>query len=353
MTSPGPVNIEIAQRLIKEQTLIICDDRLVPDPQISVCLVTFNHRSFIEQALQGALEQTTSVPFEIVIGDDCSDDGTTEIVRRFQKQHPECVRVLLAERNLGQHTGNGRLNFIRTLQNCRGKYVAMIDGDDYWTSSDKLQKQFDALEANSEWGLCFHRAQVVNEKPGESSYELPGDDVKEKYTLTDILAGNFMATATVMFRNAHVQEIPDWYYSIRFGDWPLHVHNACHGDIGFLSETMTVHRIHEQSTFSSKDDGVKWRLTFEVFESLRRALQQDYDVEFAEAEARLRDRMFTDMTNLRISVDRLRNAHRHLSDSLQQQILELQTGYESCLSMRVGRAITWPVRVASAPFRSD
>jgi glycosyltransferase involved in cell wall biosynthesis len=350
MTSARPLTIETAQQLIDDYTHEVCDDQLVQDPLISVCLVTYNHCSYIQQALDGVLAQKTSCPVEIVIGDDCSDDGTTEIVREFQRMHPERIRLLTATQNLGRHTGNGRLNFIRTLRACRGRYIAMLDGDDYWISDNKLQDQFIALETHSNWAICFHRARVVNETNGETVFELPGDEANQVYTLTDVLSGNFMATATVMFRNRLIKKLPQWFYEIRFADWPMHVQNARHGDVGFLPQTMTIHRIHKGSIFSSMDDGARWRMTYEVFELMSQNIECEHESEFREARRRLMDRMFRDMTNLRCLADRLRAANQQLSQPLERQIQELHETYESSLSMRVGRVMTWPLRVLAKPF---
>ena len=159
-----------------------------------------------------------------------------------------------------------------------------------------------------------------------------------------------MATATVMFRNGLIRQLPEWFYQVQFADWPLHVQNSLHGDIGFLPETMTVHRIHGNSMFSSMDDGARWRMTYEVFETMKRNLSDNYEPEFAEARSRLMDRMFRDLTSLRVSVDRLRMARQEISQSLEAEIQKLQTGYEGSVSMRVGRFLTWPVRVFAKLF---
>ena len=101
MTSPRSMTIESAERLIKTNTQDVCDKQFVKDPQVSVCLITYNHRQYIRQAIRGVLSPKISVPFEIVIGDDCSDDGTTELVRDLQREYPERIRLLVAAQNFG------------------------------------------------------------------------------------------------------------------------------------------------------------------------------------------------------------------------------------------------------------
>src|SRR6476619_5802800 len=114
-------------------------------------MTTYNHERYIAQAVESALSQRATFPIEIVIGEDCSTDRTPEILRGLAEQHPDTIRLKLGERNIG-----GKANFLATIGRCRGQYVAMLEGDDYWTCADKLQRQIDALDAHSEWAICFH-----------------------------------------------------------------------------------------------------------------------------------------------------------------------------------------------------
>src|ERR1041384_1572484 len=120
-------------------------------PTISVSFITYNHAQYVAQAVDGALMQQTNMPFEIVIGEDMSTDGTREIVKNYQSRYPERIRLLLHDRrnaSLANGKPTGNWNFANNIKNCRGRYVALLDGDDYWTSAKKLQKQVDYLEQN-------------------------------------------------------------------------------------------------------------------------------------------------------------------------------------------------------------
>ena len=128
------------------------------DVKVSVHMITYNHERFIAQAIEGVLMQQTDFAVELVIGEDCSTDGTRAIVRRYGERYPERIRLLLQERNLG-----ARANALATLNACRGQYIALCEGDDYWTDPTKLQKQVDFLESHPECSLCFHRVLVVYE----------------------------------------------------------------------------------------------------------------------------------------------------------------------------------------------
>jgi glycosyltransferase involved in cell wall biosynthesis len=118
------------------------------EPLVSVDMITYNQKSYIARTIEGALQQKTNFPFEIVIGEDCSTDGTREIVFEYQKKYPDIIRIITSDKNVG-----GRENAWRTMMACRGKYLADCEGDDYWHNPYKLQKQADYLESHPECGL--------------------------------------------------------------------------------------------------------------------------------------------------------------------------------------------------------
>lgn len=122
-------------------------------PLVSVKMITYNHEPYIAQAIEGVLEQETDFPFELVIGEDCSTDRTREIVLEYQKKHPDIIRVITSDKNVGVNKNSKRVYKV-----CRGKYIAFCEGDDYWHHPQKLQKQVDYLEAHPECGLVHSDA---------------------------------------------------------------------------------------------------------------------------------------------------------------------------------------------------
>ena len=214
-------------------------------PKVSVAMVTYNHEKFVIQAVESVLMQTTNFPYEIVIGEDCSPDETRDRVLELQSRHPSRIRVILADRNTG-----GMDNFVRTYQACRGEYVALLDGDDYWTDPRKLQIQVDFLESHPGHAFCFHNVTKIydDERRAPGLYcSIVGE---QTFTLSDLLARNFIPTCSVMARNRLIKDFPDWFRLLNLADWPLHVLNAHHGDIGYLNEVMAVYRVHGGSVWS-------------------------------------------------------------------------------------------------------
>jgi glycosyltransferase involved in cell wall biosynthesis len=221
---------------------------------VSVCIFTYNYEKFLAQAIESVLAQRTSFPVEMVIGDDCSTDNTRQIAREYAERYPGRFVLSFNETNIG-----GTRNWLRTMALCSGKYIALLDGDDYFTDVLKLQKQYDRLESNPEFVLCFHGVE-------EKYDDIEGMDKtvifeKEVFELPDFLQrGWFIRTASTFFRNGVAPlEPPDWVYDFPYRyDTILHVFLCMHGKAIFLRDVMSVWRRHSKGmsrTFSR--DAVK------------------------------------------------------------------------------------------------
>jgi glycosyltransferase involved in cell wall biosynthesis len=207
--------------------------------KVSVLVLTYNHEKFIAQALDSILMQEGNFDYEIVIGEDCSTDNTRNIVTDYQKKHPDRIRLLLPEKNLGMMR-----NLVQTYKACEGQYIAILEGDDYWTSPHKLQKQVDFLDANPDFAICFHNARTLWQNGERAGTLLCPLFQKKESTIEDLLSQNFVPTLTVMLRNRVVTDFPDGFLDLNYGDWPFLLLNAQYGKIGYIRETMAVYRIH-------------------------------------------------------------------------------------------------------------
>lgn len=174
-------------------------------PSVSVIVPTYNHRPYIRQALDGILQQRTSFKFEILIGDDASNDGTGIIIREYQKRYPDKIRAFFRSKNLGASRNGYELGTCAL-----GRYLAGCEGDDFWTDPKKLQIQFDFLEAHSEFSACTHEMTIVNKKGiPESIQKLSWISRRRFYTIYD-LKGFFLPgqNSTLMRRNFFLE--PDF-----------------------------------------------------------------------------------------------------------------------------------------------
>ncbi len=223
-------------------------------PLLSVRLMTYNHEAFIEEALRSIDMQQTNFTFEVVIGDDFSSDKTLEIIKKFKFTNP-IITVNVLDRKKGdqyhkERLKKGRLhNFIDIINNCKGKYVSLLDGDDYWKDPFKLQKQVQLLESNSNLIACHHWQYIAIEKEGKFvEVEAPtrghGYFPQSVASVKNIFANQVrVKTRTVVFRNIIDHDFfPSWFYNVAFGDVPLSFLLGKHGDFGFIDEPMAVYR---------------------------------------------------------------------------------------------------------------
>jgi len=224
-------------------------------PLVSVCMIAYNHEDFIAQAIEGVLMQKTNFDLELVIGDDYSTDETRKICNEYKKEFPDKIRILERERNLGMSA-----NFADTLEDCLGKYVALCEGDDYWTDPFKIQKQIDFLEKNTDFAICFHNADVLDEETGNISKDFyPYRRGVAEFA--DLLCGLYVPTASCVFRNNLFEQFPDFFYDYAL-DIILNLLNARHGKLKFFDETMSVYRSH-RGNYTNSEGRLK-QLTFVI-----------------------------------------------------------------------------------------
>jgi glycosyltransferase involved in cell wall biosynthesis len=242
------------------------------DVKVSVAMITYNQERFIAQAIESVLVQETDFGVELVIGEDCSTDGTRAIARDYGEWYPGRIRLLLRDRNLGMIP-----NFVATLGACGGQYVALCEGDDYWTDPGKLQKQVDFLDAHPEYAVCFHDVAVVDDQGRERSATYCPADQKRRSTLEDVLRSDFLPTCSVMYRRGLFGEFPPWYEGMPTGDWPLHVLNAEHGDIGYLPEVMGVYRQHGGGVYTSLSYDRRFQDMLRIYDVFGAHLEQRYE----------------------------------------------------------------------------
>jgi glycosyltransferase involved in cell wall biosynthesis len=216
-------------------------------PKVSVAMTAYNHEKFIAQAIESVLMQDTDFPVELVIGEDCSTDGTRRIVQAYAEKNPKVIRALLHERNLGMNK-----NAIKTFGSCRGEFIAVLEGDDYWTDPRKLQKQVALMEQNPQCSMCATAARDVLLSQDGKEQEIglfPGGSSKNMYDLEDVLAEYPFRTLTFLLRNGLVN-LPACFEKDGNGDMYLLALYAEKGPIAYLSEVTSTYRQHAGGVWS-------------------------------------------------------------------------------------------------------
>ena len=258
------------------------------DILLSVCVRTHNQERFISEALDSVLSQKTTFPFEIIISDDASSDGTIAILQEYQHQYPDKIHLLLSETNLG-----GPANLKRVIEASNAKYVTCLDGDDFYTDEYKLQKQVDFLEAHTEYAACFHNTWYADSdgnlkglfnRPDFHAVHDAREFVRERW---------FVPIHSAVLRREYI-EFPDWYDTVMNDDYVVHLFVAKHGAYYYMPDVMAAYRRHSENTSIAYRDLIltdtKLCAVLENMKPLYPAeYENDFDVRIAEYKAEIAD----------------------------------------------------------------
>ena len=234
---------------------------------VTIVCVTYNHEKYISDALDSFLSQEADFRYQIFIADDCSTDDTREILRKYASEHPGDIRLFLPDQNRGAER-----NAIEMCKQAGTSYIALCDGDDYWTDERKLQMQYDYMEKHPEMRACFHDTEIeVTE--GETWFLAEDysntEDGKMRwctghkhfnklpyYTIADYIPCGFVHSSSMFIRWNYALEVPEWYYGHILGDYPLWCLQVGLGLFGYIDETMSVYRRHNGAcyNFSSREE---------------------------------------------------------------------------------------------------
>jgi len=246
---------------------------------VSICCITYNHENFISEAIQGFLMQKTEFPFEIIIRDDASTDKTADIVHRYQADHPNLISVIYHAQN---QFSLGIRAFPEVFMKASGKYIALCEGDDYWTDPLKLQKQVDFLEAHPECSICGHRVLRKIKGDEEKSYFWPKYTEDRIFTKDEFYGKYILQTCSVVFTNSKIEALNKFSEGFKVGDYPLFYFYAQLGDVGYLHDVMAVYRIHNEGVSSGLSHEKKLVDFYDTLDKLKERLNiksQDFDHE--------------------------------------------------------------------------
>lgn len=245
-------------------------------PLVSVWIITYNQEKYIAEAIESALQQKTDFSFEIVIGEDCSTDRTREIVLSYKKRFPEKIRLVLHKENMGMVANQNH-----TFNACRGQYIALLEGDDYWNSDDKLQKQLDLMQAHPQCELSFHPVYTTK----DTTLNNYGDHLKIIPIEENIrVGGYFMSTPSIMIKKSILSTIPEFLDAAPAGDYYIQIFGSLKGGALYIPEIMATYRIEAHGSWSQSiyDDTIKIEFIEKTLEIIQK-LDQYLDFRYSEA----------------------------------------------------------------------
>ncbi|MGM0933368.1 MAG: glycosyltransferase [Bacteroidota bacterium] len=216
---------------------------------VSICCLAYNHEKYIRECLDGFLMQKCDFDFEVLIHDDASTDNTPDIIKEYEIRYPNIIKPIYQIEN--QYSKGVKISFKFNFPRAGGKYIAMCEGDDYWTDPFKLQKQVDFLKGNQEYSTCFTNAMVIDQNATKIRSYIKFND-KKTYPIEDLImeGGGLFPTATLTFRNS-IKDWPDFTSDYKSGDRVLALFLGEIGPFYYLAETTAVYRSHGGGVFSS------------------------------------------------------------------------------------------------------
>ncbi|MBD3843746.1 MAG: glycosyltransferase family 2 protein [Campylobacterales bacterium] len=256
-------------------------------PVVSVCCIAYNHELYIEDALEGFLIQETDFPFEIIIHDDASTDKTADIIREYSSAYPNIIKPIFQTEN--QFSMNFHLPFINTFNTSCGEYIALCEGDDYWISSEKLQKQVELMRQYPDINISFHPAYKVD------GFELVKNKIFANHSKTvkifppkEVILGDggFMPTQSLMIKSEVMKNLPDWFFNYApVGDYYIQIISSIDKGALYLPFVNSIYRTNIAGSWSTsqkeKIKKIRWlSAQYETFNIIDPFYEKKYASEF-------------------------------------------------------------------------
>jgi glycosyltransferase involved in cell wall biosynthesis len=234
--------------------------------KVSVCMITYNHAKYIRKAIQGVLKQKVNFSMELIIADDCSTDETLEIIQDEISNNTTSVKIELIknERNIGVNR-----NFVGALYACNGIYIAICEGDDYWSDNSKIQTQYDFLESNPSFVMSFHIAETKF-NDGKHGYQIPNVTTRKNLSFGDLLSGYYtIPTLTTFFRNTIKGKLPVQFLQVTNCDTFLFLFLTQHGEAYFHSNIeKATHLLHEGGIWGMKNSYERSKKSYRTYSKI-------------------------------------------------------------------------------------
>ncbi|WP_214759639.1 glycosyltransferase [Exiguobacterium sp. s129] len=319
---------------------------------VSVNCITYNHEPYIAKTIEGFLMQETDFEVEILIHEDASTDRTAEIVRSYEAKYPDKIRVIYQQEN--QFSKGVYVNLLNDERAC-GKYIALCDGDDYWTDPKKLQKQVDYMEAHPDCTLCFHDAYVETNGTLHPEWRvIPWMPENKKYASSEPRTYNagelqllgFIPTMSMLYRNGHTDRLLDWVGDTPAIDGAIKLHVASQGYAYYMPEVMSVYRYGVVGSVTTMWSKTNRAIDIERTEKFIRFL----DAFDSYTDKKFHPEIEISRLSFEVSLHRLKRDYKALKASRYDQYLERFTGRERLrpyMMLRHPVLTEWLIRMRS------
>ena len=286
------------------------------DIAVSIVCDAYNHEKYIARCLDGFIMQKTSFPFEVLVHDDASTDKTADIIREYEKKYPDLIKPVY--QTVNQYTRGGIEQF--QYPRVKGKYIAMCEGDDYWTDPLKLQKQYDAMEANPDVDICAHDAVMWDEQQGKEIRHIAPRDADGVIPVEDVIwgGGGFVATCSVFYKSELHHQFPP-FRQMSDLDYYVQIHGALRGGMLYLHECMSVYRYLTASSWSlaARKNPARIMANLEEMEKIMHQLDLDTEGKYSGIiQKTMLNRRFHDYRGLNMCKELLKPQYRPFMNEL-------------------------------------
>lgn len=222
---------------------------------VSITCITYNHEKYIKDAIEGFLMQKVDFPIEIIIHDDASTDRTADIIREYEKKYPDIIKPIYQKENQFSKEGARRIYRDFVWNKVKGKYIAICEGDDFWTDVYKLQRQVDYMEQNPDCSLCVHSAYIYKDGKKSRIHQSAFDN--KIFTVEEIIqggngGGGLFPTSSMLYPAVLMDNLPDFLKIAPTGDYPLTIFLSLRGKVYYIDKPMSVYRVGVVNSWSSK-----------------------------------------------------------------------------------------------------
>ncbi len=232
----------------------------IDKPVVGICCATFNHENFISKALDSFLMQETDFPFEVLINDDCSTDNTAKIIIEYEKKYPNIIKPIYQKEN--QYSKGIKINSVFNFPRAKGNYIALCEGDDYWTDKNKLQIQIDEMEKYPDIDLSFHYAsELIDNKIGKTISKHSNKNHIVSTSEVIFGGGFFMPTASLIIKKSTIENLPDWFYKdAPVTDVIYQIFGSLNGSL-YINKNMSIYRRGESGSWSQMNKSIEKRIS--------------------------------------------------------------------------------------------
>ncbi len=285
--------------------------------KVSVICYAYNHEKYIRDALEGFVSQKTDFLYEVIIHDDASTDSTAMIIREYEKKYPQIIKPIY--QTINQYSQGISISEEYVYPKVRGEYVALCEGDDYWTDQYKLQKQFTAMEAHPEVDICAHATDVFNERLGKKTHTISPRNSNEIIPAEDVIlgGGGFVATCSLFFRREICLKSPGFRLYLPI-DYTTQIYGALRGGLLYLDDRMSVYRFLSSHSWSSKmhQDFSKMKRFNEQLIEMYRLLNEYTDGSYHEV---INRKILIDEFELLVATDQYKDSLDRKYESIHQE----------------------------------